>query len=67
TRFNIGQETLALTKIFLPSIPEQQKIADFLTSLGALIAAQTEKIDALKTHKKGLMQQLFPAMDEVSA
>lgn len=39
---------------------EQQKIADCLSSLDDLIAAETQKLDALKTHKKGLMQQLFP-------
>jgi len=44
----------------IPPLEEQQKIADCLSSLDALIAAQSEKIDALKTHKKGLMQQLFP-------
>ena len=43
---------------------EQQKIADCLTSIDALITAQTQKLDALKTHKKGLMQQLFPAAGE---
>ena len=46
---------------------EQQKIADCLSSLDDLITAQTQKIDALKTHKKGLMQQLFPTLDEVGA
>lgn len=35
---------------------EQQKIADCLSSLNTLITAETEKLDALKTHKKGLMQ-----------
>jgi type I restriction enzyme S subunit len=40
---------------------EQQRIADCLTSLDELIAAQTQKFEALKTHKKGLMQQLFSA------
>jgi type I restriction enzyme, S subunit len=49
----------------IPSIREQQKIADCLSSLDNLITAQTQKIDSLKTHKKGLMQQLFPALDEV--
>ncbi len=39
---------------------EQQKIAHCLSSLDELIAAQARKVDALKTHKKGLMQQLFP-------
>ena len=42
------------------SLAEQQKIADCLSSLDELIAAQTRKVDALKTHKKGLTQQLFP-------
>lgn len=46
---------------------EQQKIADCLSSLDALITAQSQQIDALKTHKKGLMQQLFPVPDEVPA
>ena len=43
---------------------EQQKIADCLSSLDELIAAQARKIEALKTHKKGLMQQLFPIEGE---
>lgn len=48
-----------------PSLPEQQRIADFLAFLDDLITAQSQKIDALKTQKKGLMQQLFPVLDEV--
>ena len=47
-----------------PSIEEQQKIADCLTSIDELITAQTQKLDALKFHKKGMMQQLFPAEGE---
>lgn len=43
---------------------EQQKIADCLTSIDDLIKAQTQKLDELKVHKKGLMQQLFPANGE---
>ena len=48
----------------LPSLPEQQRIASCLTSLDDLITAQTQKLEALKTHKKGLMQQLFPQASE---
>jgi type I restriction enzyme S subunit len=44
-----------------PKVSEQQRIADCLTSLDNLITAETQKLDALKTHKKGLMQQLFPS------
>jgi len=48
------------------TLPEQQRIADCLTSLDDLIAAQTQKLEALKTHKKGLMQQLFPSPEEAN-
>lgn len=53
--------------VVVPGLEEQQKIADCLSSLDALIAAQSEKLDALKNHKKGLMQQLFPSPEAVSA
>jgi type I restriction enzyme, S subunit len=42
---------------------EQQRIASCLTSLDTLIAAEAEKLALLKTHKKGLMQQLFPVAE----
>ena len=50
--------------IAVPSPAEQQKIAECLSSVDELIAAQARKVDALKTHKKGLMQQLFPREGE---
>lgn len=46
------------------SVAEQQKIADCLTSLDELITAQERKVEALKTYKRGLMQQLFPREGE---
>ncbi|MEA4962606.1 restriction endonuclease subunit S [Lutispora sp.] len=50
----------------IPSIIEEQyRIADCLTSLDDLIAAQTKKIDTYNEHKKGLMQGLFPSIEEV--
>ncbi len=62
---NISNETFLSKALFLPTNkPEQQKIANTLTSLDDLITAQTEKIKALQAHKKGLMQQLFPAEGE---
>ncbi|MCK9188134.1 restriction endonuclease subunit S [Acidithiobacillus sp.] len=58
---------MAKIEIPFPSVPEQQLIASCLNSLDALITAETQKLEALKTHKKGLMQQLFPSPVEVEA
>ncbi|WP_374495556.1 restriction endonuclease subunit S [Zoogloea sp.] len=51
-------------EIWAPTREEQQKIADCLSSLDELIAAQRRKVEALKTYKRGLMQQLFPREGE---
>ncbi len=50
--------------IKIPSLPEQQKIADFLSSVDSLILAQSQKVELLKEHKKGLLQNLFPSEGE---
>jgi len=63
----IETEVLENLEIWIPEISEQQRIADCLSSLDTQITTQAEKIDTLKTHKKGLMQQLFPTLDEVRA
>lgn len=49
-------------EVFFPSIKsgEQQKIADCLSFLDALIESTVQKVDALREHKKGMMQRLFP-------
>ena len=51
-------------EFFVPKPAEQKRIADFLASLDTLITAATQELATLKTHKKGLMQQLFPALVE---
>ncbi len=62
---NLKFEAFARISASTPSDPaEQQKIADCLDSVDKLMAAQARKVDALKTHKKGLMQQLFPREGE---
>jgi len=60
----ITKEALSEFKVKFPTIDEQHRIASCLTSLDDLITAQTQKLEALKTHKKGLMQQLFPQVSE---
>lgn len=64
TRKRIGLDELKSLPMWLPRRPEQQKIAECLSSVDELIAAQARKLDALKTHNKGLMQQLFPREGE---
>ena len=49
----------SLTKISLPCLAEQQKIADCLTSIDELIEAEQKQLETLQQHKKGLMQKLF--------
>jgi type I restriction enzyme, S subunit len=61
---NVSDDDLMALPVPLPSgrasLDEQQKVADCLTSLDDCVAAQGRKVRALKDHKKGLMQHLFP-------
>lgn len=50
-----------------PTLPEQQRIADCLSSIDTLISAATQTLDTLNTHKQGLMQQLFPSAEALDA
>lgn len=47
-----------------PTVAEQQKIVDCLGSLDDLIATEVQKLETLREHKRGLMQQLFPQAGE---
>ena len=64
TRTRLYFEALCSWRAPLPSLPEQERIAECLASIDALIEAENEKLEALKEHKKGLMQQFFPAEGE---
>ena len=65
---SISEDDFLALPVPLPSgkksVAEQQKIAECLSSVEDVIAAQARKVDALKTHKKGLLQQLFPREGE---
>ncbi|MCK9638456.1 MAG: restriction endonuclease subunit S [Prolixibacteraceae bacterium] len=65
TRKRIGLDELREIELIIPrELNEQQKIASCLSSLDEVIAAHSQKLEALKTHKKGLMQNLFPQEGE---
>ena len=60
TRERISKDNLSKIKIPITSLKEQQKIASCLSSLDEVIATHSKKLETLKDHKKGLIQNLFP-------
>ena len=57
---NIPTEAFFQTKHYLaPSLPEQQKIAEFLSNVDSIITAETKILNTLQKKKKALMQKLF--------
>ncbi|MEL7284987.1 MAG: restriction endonuclease subunit S [Pseudomonadota bacterium] len=50
--------------VLIPDVSEQQRISDTLEALDDLIEAETEKLDALKDHKQGLLLEFFPVKGE---
>jgi len=63
----LNTDELKAFSLMLPCPKEQQRIAECLTSLDAVITAATEERETLKTYKNGLMQQLFPSAEEAVA
>ncbi|MFM7850626.1 MAG: restriction endonuclease subunit S, partial [Flammeovirgaceae bacterium] len=64
----ISGSRLSNVKICYPiNKKEQKKIVECLSSLDVSIAEQNQKVGSLKAHKKGLMQQLFPNVNEIEA
>lgn len=64
TRYNLSKKAFLKLQIPIPQPQEQQKIASCLSSLDEVIEAHSKKLQLLKDHKKGLMQNLFPQEGE---
>lgn len=62
-----SNKVLLNMEVVFPRLEEQKRIADLLTSLDRLITAAIQELETLKTHKKGLMQQLFPSAEALEA
>ena len=56
---SLSKSTIEKIEISLPSIAEQTKIANFLTSVDEKTTQLTQKCDLLAQYKKGVMQQIF--------
>lgn len=56
---NIGYDAYMSVDIHVPSLPEQQKIAEFLSTIDTVIEKQKETVSAWEERKKGVMQKLF--------
>lgn len=64
---NVNAGTLETLEVYFPQLEEQRKIASILSNFDALISAETQKLEALAIHKKGLTQQLFPSAEGIDA
>ena len=59
SRINIGTKRLATIRYELPSLPEQQKIADLFSSIDQMIEHAKQEVEYWESYKKGLLQQMF--------
>lgn len=55
----LNQATCRAIIMNMPSLPEQQKIAEFLSTIDTVIEKQKETVSAWEERKKGVMQKLF--------
>ena len=62
---SVNKSAIESIAVRFPEPDEQQRIADCLTALDTLITVAMQELDTLKTHKKGLMQQLFPSAEAI--
>lgn len=56
---HVYNEQLKKVKVKLPSLQEQERIANFLTKVDKIIEKQDEKVKNLEKYKKGMMQKIF--------
>ena len=56
---NLGLNTIKNTNVKVSCLPEQQKIAEFLSTIDTVIEKQKETVSAWEERKKGVMQKLF--------
>lgn len=60
----IGLPFFKELRIAVPTLAEQERVAECLSSLDSRAAAQEKKLELMQVHKRGLLQQLFPSLDD---
>lgn len=63
---NISYEEYTGIDLYLPSLPEQQKIADFLSLVDQRIEKQRQLVESLKKYKRGLLSAIFDKISSTS-
>ncbi len=66
-RLRLYYKDFARIPLLSPGIREQEQIASVLSSTDSLISVELERLEALKMHRRGLMQQVFPPLQERKA
>ena len=61
---NLSGQIIKSVNLYFPKTEEQQKVADCLSEIDTMITEQSNRLEQLKIHKKGLMQGLFPSLEE---
>ena len=61
---NLSGQIIKSVNLYFPKTEEQLKVADCLSEIDTMITEQSNRLEQLKTHKKGLMQGLFPSLEE---
>lgn len=61
---NLSGQIIKSVNLYFPKTEEQQKVADCLSEIDTIITGQSNRLEQLKAHKKGLMQGLFPSLEE---
>ena len=63
---NLRKDDVLNCPLLIPEDPkEQEKIAETLSSVDDLINSQNQKLEALQLHKKGMLQGLFPNINDI--
>lgn len=62
---NLSGQIIKAIHLYFPQPEEQEKVANCLSEMDFILTQQFNKVEKLKAHKRGLLQRLFPSLEEV--